>query len=54
MLPTASAVGSHGRWSEKKVRVSSRFTPANGRLNENQKSAVETSSVECAPKSPRW
>jgi hypothetical protein len=45
MLATASAVGSHGRCNEKKVRVSSRLTPENGRLNENHSSAVETSSV---------
>ena len=35
----ASAVGSHGRWSEKNVRVSSRFAPENGSENENQNSA---------------
>ena len=35
----ASAVGTHGRWSEKNVRVSSRLAPENGIENENQNSA---------------
>jgi hypothetical protein len=47
------AVGSHGRCSEKNVRVSSRFAPANGRLKENQNSASATSRVESGPNSPR-
>ena len=37
---------SHGRCRLKNVRVSSRLTPENGSENENQKSAVETSSVD--------
>ena len=41
----------HGRCSEKNVRVSRRFTPLNGRLNENQNSALETSSVLSGPNS---
>ena len=37
----ASAVGNHGRWSEKNVRVSSRLAPLNGseKLNQNSASA---------------
>ena len=48
-LIAASLVGIHGRWSAKNVRVSSRLTPLNGRLKENQNSASETRSVECGP-----
>ena len=50
----ASAVGNHGRWSEKNVRVSSRLAPLNGSEKLNQNSASETSSVEAAPNAPRW
>ena len=39
MLIAASLVGIHGRWSAKKVRVSSRLSPAKGRLKANQNSA---------------
>ena len=49
----ASAVGVHGFCSEKKVRVSIRFMPANGRLKENQNSALATASVSDGPNSPR-
>ena len=42
----------HGFWRLKKVRVSRRFTPLKGSENENQKSAVETRSVELCPKRP--
>ena len=49
----ASAVGTHGRWSEKNVRVSSRFAPENGIENENQNSASVTASVDAGPNSPR-
>ena len=41
MLIAASFVGIQGRCSAKKVRVISRLTPANGRLQANQKSATE-------------
>jgi hypothetical protein len=50
----ASAVVIHGLWRLKKVRVSSRFTPLKGSENENQKSAVDTDSVEDGPKLPCW
>ena len=53
-VSAASAVGIQGRCSEKNVRVNSRFTPANGSENENQKSACETSSVDAAPNDPYW
>ena len=46
-MPRASAVGNHGRWSEKNVRVSSRFAPANGRLKrEPEQRRRTTSSVD--------
>ena len=48
MLIAASLVGIHGRLSAKNVRLSSRLTPANGRLNANQNSAVEARCVEYA------
>ena len=46
MFIAARRVGIHGRLSAKKVRLSSRLTPANGRLKANQNSAVETRWVE--------
>ena len=49
----ASAVGVHGRWRLKKVRVSSRLKPLKGRLKQNQNSASATWSVDCASNSPR-
>ena len=42
--PTASVVGTHGRWSEKNPRVSISTKPLNGRLNANQNSASAVSS----------
>jgi hypothetical protein len=50
---TDSRVTIHGRWRLKNVRVSSRLMPLNGRLNENQNSAVETWCVDEAPNAPR-
>jgi hypothetical protein len=50
---TASCVGSHGRWSEKKLRVSSSVMPENGSENANQNSASLTWRVDSASKSPR-
>ena len=50
----ASAVGVHGFWSEKNVRVSSRLNPEKGSEKENQNSASETRRVDSASKSPRW
>ena len=47
-------VGTHGFWSEKNVRVSSRFQPENGRLKANQNSACAVSLVDSALNSPRW
>ena len=44
----------HGRWRLKNVRVRSRLTPENGSENENQNSALETSSVDAGPKAPCW
>ena len=41
MFIAARPVGIHGRFSAKKVRVSSRFRPPKGRLKANQKSAIE-------------
>ncbi len=49
----ASAVGVHGLWSEKNVRVSSRLKPLNGSENENQNSASDTCWVDSASNSPR-
>ena len=54
MLIAARRVGIHGRCTAKNARVSSRLRPPNGRLNANQKSAIETMCVECVPKCPRW
>ena len=44
----ASAVGVHGLWRLKNVRVSSRLKPENGRLNENQNSASAVWLVDSA------
>ena len=46
MFRAASRVGIQGRCTEKNTRVSSRFSPPNGRLNANQNSASETRLVE--------
>ena len=54
MFIAASLVGIHGRLSAKNVRVSSRLSPANGRLNENQNSAVETRRGRVGPNAPCW
>ena len=54
MLSAARRVGIQGLCTAKKVRVSSRLRPANGRLKANQKSATETRCVECGVKLPRW
>jgi len=48
MFIAARRVGIHGRLRAKKARLSSRLTPANGRLKANQNSAVETRCVERA------
>jgi hypothetical protein len=53
-LMAASLVGIHGRWSAKNVRLSSRLTPAKGRLKANQNSALDTRSVEKVWKVPCW
>ena len=52
--PTARVVGTHGRWSEKKPRVSISTQPLNGRLNANQNSASAVSRVDFAVHSPPW
>ncbi len=52
--PSASVVGSHGRWSEKNVRVRIRFQPENGSEIANTDSASVTRSVDSASNSPRW
>jgi len=52
--PAAIAVGSHGRWSEKKDLASNALAPAKGIENEYQKSASETRLVESEPKDPCW
>ena len=55
MFIAARPVGIHGRLSAKKVRVSSRLRPPNGRLKANQKSAIEVRCVRaCALNWPRW
>ena len=54
MFIAARRVGIHGRCTAKNVRVSSRFSPPNGRLKANQNSATETMCVECGLNSPRW
>ena len=54
MFSAASRVGIHGRCTAKNVRVSSRLSPPNGRLNANQNSATDTRWVEWAPNCPRW
>ncbi len=54
MLTAARRVGIHGRWTAKKVLVSSRLMPPKGRLKANQNSATETMWVECEVKFPRW
>ena len=54
MFIAASLVGIHGRWTAKNVRVSNRFTPANGSENENQNSAVAVRCVDSGPKLPCW
>ena len=46
MFIAARRVGIHGRCTAKKVRVSSRFRPPNGRLKANQNSAIETKCVD--------
>jgi hypothetical protein len=51
--PTASVVGTHGRWSEKKARVSISTHPLSGRLKANQKSASAVNFVDSAVHSPR-
>jgi hypothetical protein len=53
MFTPASAVGIHGRLSAKKVRVSSRLTPPNGRLNANHSSAIDVRCVADEPNFPR-
>jgi hypothetical protein len=50
----ARAVGVHGFWRLKNVRVSSRLKPLKGSENENQNRASATWSVDCASNSPRW
>ena len=49
----ASAVGVHGRWRLKNVRVSSRLKPENGSEKLNQKSASLVRRVDSASNSPR-
>ena len=53
MFNAARRVGIHGLCTEKNTRVSSRLMPPKGRLNANQNSASETSSVDLASKWPR-
>jgi hypothetical protein len=46
MFSAARLVGIHGRWTAKKVRVSSRLSPPKGRLKANQNRAIETRWVD--------
>ena len=52
MFIAARPVGIQGRWSAKKVRVSSRLSPPKGRLTANQNSAIEIRCVECGVEVP--
>ncbi len=54
MLSAARRVGIQGRWTAKKVRVSSRFSPPKGRLNANQNSAIETRWVDFGAEGPAF
>jgi hypothetical protein len=48
-----SAVVTHGRWSAKKVRLSSRLAPCAGSENAHQNIASATRFVASASNSPR-